>query len=181
MQLPASATRVADIGNEGNAHVRRNKLQTQRISGHGSEHLGKRTDGKRKAFAYALGSLCSGVPASLASISARVCVPESYRVHAHAPRTSRCDNPAKDLSTTMYQSGRLRRAGAAGGVGRRGREKGRKEATTHLKDVALAADDEPSRWLLVPLLGTTHVALAPRSHWFIGTCEQRPVKDYFIS
>src|SRR5260221_7277889 len=67
-----------------------------------------RTDGKRKAFAYALGLLCSRVPASLASISARVCVPELYRVHAHAPRTSRCDNPARerDLSTTMYQSGR---------------------------------------------------------------------------
>jgi len=41
MQRPASATRVADIGNESIAHGRHNKLQTQRISGHGSDHLDK--------------------------------------------------------------------------------------------------------------------------------------------
>jgi len=68
--------------------------------------------------------------------------------------------------TTMYQSGRLAVQPAGGW---RSVTAGDGEATTHLKDVALAADDEPSRWLLVPLLGTTHVALAPRSHWFIGT------------
>jgi hypothetical protein len=47
MRRPASATRVAGTGNEGNAHVRRNKLQTQRISGHGSEQL-ERIDGKKR-------------------------------------------------------------------------------------------------------------------------------------
>ena len=36
--------------------------------------------------------------------------------------------------------------------------------TTYLKDVTLATDDEPRRWLLVPLLGAAHVAFAPRSH-----------------
>jgi hypothetical protein len=41
------------------------------------------------------------------------------------------------------------------------------EEATHLKDMTLATDDEPGRRLLVPLLGTTHVALAPRSHWVI--------------
>jgi hypothetical protein len=44
---------------------------------------------------------------------------------------------------------------------------------THLKNVALAADDEPSRWLLVPLLGATHVALAPRSHWYYSCSRSR--------
>jgi hypothetical protein len=41
------------------------------------------------------------------------------------------------------------------------------EEATHLKDVTLATDDEPGRRLLVPLLGTTHVAFAPRGHWVI--------------
>ena len=91
MQRPASAATVGDIGNEGIAHVRHNKLQTRFISGHGSQRW------QERRFAYALGSLCSYAPASLASISARVCVPEMYRFHAHAPRTFRCDNPARDL------------------------------------------------------------------------------------
>jgi len=123
----------------------------------------------RRASAYALGSLCSCVPASLASISARVCVPEMYRIHAHAPRTSRCDNPARDLSITLYQSERLTVQPAGGVRLPPGTGEGEGNQPTHLEDVALAADDEPSRWFLVPLLGTTHVALAPRSHWFIGT------------
>lgn len=162
MRRPASATRVAGTGNEGNAHVRRNKLQTQRISGHGSEQL-ERIDGKKRRKAYALGSLCSRVPASPASISARVCVPGSYRVHAHAPRTSRCDNPAREIHPPRCIRAGVLAVQSAGDVGL---PPGTRE-TTHLKDVSLAADDEPSRWLLVPLLGTTHVALAPRSHWFI--------------
>ena len=37
MQRPAFAATVVDIGNEGIAHVRRNKLQSQFISGHGSQ------------------------------------------------------------------------------------------------------------------------------------------------
>ena len=133
---------------------------------------GGRTMAKKMAYsAYVLDSLCSRVPASLASISARVCVPEMCRVRAHAPRTSRCDNPARDLTT--HQSERLTTVQPAGGVrlppGRRREGRGSNNPTTYLEDVALVADDEPSRWFLVPLLGTTHVALAPRSHWFIGT------------
>ena len=51
------------------------------------------------------------------------------------------------------------------GVTESGRLRLPDEGSTHLKDVAFAADDEPGRWLLVPVLGTTHVALAPRGHW----------------
>ena len=39
--------------------------------------------------------------------------------------------------------------------------------------MALTTDDEPGRRLLVPLLGTTHVALAPRSHWCYRPDERR--------
>jgi hypothetical protein len=59
------------------------------------------------------------------------------------------------------------------GVTESGRLRLPDEGSTHLKDVAFAADDEPGRWLLVPVLGTTHVALAPRSHWVTGGGSER--------
>ena len=57
-----------------------------------------------EGVAYALGSLCWGVLASLASISAHVCAPESCRARAHAPRTPRYDNSDEKSNRKINQS-----------------------------------------------------------------------------
>ncbi len=79
-QRLASATRVADIGNEDIALERHNKLRSKeviKVSVNAIATL-KRNDRKR---AYAQGLPCLCVPASLASISAYACVPEVHHVH----------------------------------------------------------------------------------------------------